>query len=350
MVANKNRINEYSVLRVLAMILVVIGHCQIFYIGNIQFDIPKTTMYYIFEIIVEIIYKFHMPLFFFLSGAIYFVSTNYRNKYNTLKELIVSKFKRLIIPYFAVSFFMLIPMRALIGVYNNSNILKGITKDILLFHDPAHLWFLPVLFTVFVLFYIIAKLSRRPFIIYLIVAAVYIAALKIPDRYDLSLRYLLWFTFGYAFESVRIKYNQFLKGKNIALSITLIIIFAALFVVKTESVMINLAMSNILTASGILITYNIALCLSNSNKFMSLRVFGILNKYNFDIYLYHDIFNYIILFILQSFGLLVLFNTAPAYLLLMLIKTVGVTVLSVLLAILCKTVVKKGIKARTKNG
>ena len=67
MVVKKEEIKEYSVLRVLAMVLVVIGHCQTFYIGNIQFDVPKTTMYYIVEKIVEIIYKFHMPLFFFFS-------------------------------------------------------------------------------------------------------------------------------------------------------------------------------------------------------------------------------------------------------------------------------------------
>ena len=55
MVVKKEEIKEYSVLRVLAMVLVVIGHCQTFYIGNIQFDVPKTTMYYIVEKIVEII-------------------------------------------------------------------------------------------------------------------------------------------------------------------------------------------------------------------------------------------------------------------------------------------------------
>lgn len=337
MVVKKEEIKEYSVLRVLAMVLVVIGHCQTFYIGNIQFDVPKTTMYYIVEKIVEIIYKFHMPLFFFLSGAMYYVSTNYRAKLNTFKELIVSKFHRLIIPYFAVSFFMLIPMRILFGIYEGGNLARNIICDVVLFRDAAHLWFLPILFTVFILFYLIEKFFKRPFIKYAIVVVVYIVALKIPDKYDLSLRYLLWFALGYAFESIRIKYNRVIHGKNIGLCMVFIIIFATLFAVNTKSSLITLMINNILTLDGILLTYNVSLWLSN-NKVTELNTFKKLHKYNFDIYLFHDIFNYLILYILQSYGLLVLFNSVPLYMLLILAKTVGVTILSIILARLYRIV------------
>lgn len=334
MVRNKEKIKEYSVLRVMAMILVVIGHCQIFYIENIQFNVPKTTMYFIIEKIVEIIYKFHMPLFFYLSGAMYYISTNYRGKYASFKEIIVSKFRRLMVPYFAVSFLMLIPMRIILGVYTEENIVQNIIYDVVLFGNAAHLWFLPILFIVFILFWVIEKLIKRRYIQYLIVMAIYGVALIIPDRYDLSLRYLLWFTFGYAFESIRIKYNKFLCRKNTDLCMAFIIIFAILFTVKTRSGLMNLIINNILAVDGILLTYSVSVFLSK-NKTMGLNTFKVLYKYNFDIYLFHDIFNYLILYILQSYGLLVIFKSVPLYMLLIFLKTVGVTILSIMLASLC---------------
>lgn len=335
MVVNKEKIKEYSVLRVLAMALVVIGHCQIFYIGNIQFDIPKTTLYYIVEIIVEMIYKFHMPLFFFLSGAMYYISTNYRGKYVDFKELIVNKYHRLIVPYFAVSFFMLIPMRILLGVYTRGNIVQNIIYDIVLLHDAAHLWFLPILFMVFILFWAIEKLFRSSFAKYAVVMAVYIVALIIPDKYDLSLRYLLWFTLGYAFESIRRKYNEFIRGKNPVLCIVFIIMFATLFVVNINNSIINLLINNMMALNGILLTYSVSVFLAKNN-IMKLNVFKVLDKYNFEIYLFHDIFNYLVLYILKKIGLLDLLRTNFLYSILIFVKIVGVTILSILLARLYK--------------
>ena len=69
-----------SIIQCFAVLLVVLGH-------SIESPIPSMS----FVILHEWIYSFHMPLFMFVSGYLYFYS-----KKRTYKEHIINKFKRLI--------------------------------------------------------------------------------------------------------------------------------------------------------------------------------------------------------------------------------------------------------------
>ena len=48
--------------------------------------------------VLEVIYYFHMPLFFFISGLL-----SYYDKSNNFKEFLLKKFKSIIIPYIVFS-------------------------------------------------------------------------------------------------------------------------------------------------------------------------------------------------------------------------------------------------------
>lgn len=95
-------LNEYDLLKVFATLLVVIGHVTIRY-NSTSYPTSNTI---IPQIITQVIYLFHMPLFMALSGAIYRLG---EVKYKQFTSFVKSKVKRLIVPYFFVGLFFLVP-------------------------------------------------------------------------------------------------------------------------------------------------------------------------------------------------------------------------------------------------
>lgn len=87
----KKKIEWLSVLQGLSMLLVVVGHVDL---TNIAYD-PSTP---IASIIHRIIYSFHMPLFIFISGWLFYYTCIRKEK--SYKDMITSKAKRLLIPFF----------------------------------------------------------------------------------------------------------------------------------------------------------------------------------------------------------------------------------------------------------
>ena len=108
----------------------------------------------------EIIYAFHMPLFFFISGFLFNV-----NKYSSFQTFLVKRFKRLIITYFIYSFVTW-------GIwfifrYVRHDLVKSYWMPLLqtfiaqgsgsyLVHNSA-LWFIPCLLAVEIMFFFISR-------------------------------------------------------------------------------------------------------------------------------------------------------------------------------------------------
>jgi peptidoglycan/LPS O-acetylase OafA/YrhL len=90
-----------------------------------------------------------MPLFFSLSGYLFFYEIN---KYSVI-EIIKKKAIRLLVPYFTIALLWMIPIKliAKYPAYNNRNYFEIFVYDILLANDNGHLWFLPCLFLCFVI-------------------------------------------------------------------------------------------------------------------------------------------------------------------------------------------------------
>jgi len=124
----------------LGIAMVVLGHN-----GSILF--PIGNVFY------RIIFSFHIPLFFFLSGAVF--STSYN-----LKTLIQKRCRGLLLPYFATAFFFIsfnfilnskFSIQFIIFILKTSIYASGLN----LFWSP--LWFLPCLFLTQLLFFILNK-------------------------------------------------------------------------------------------------------------------------------------------------------------------------------------------------
>jgi len=81
------RLISIDIAKAICIILVVIGHY-----------VPENSPIW-YMTMRDVIYSFHMPLFMFVSGYVYW-ATRKPVKY---KDFVWKKFQRLIIPYFFVS-------------------------------------------------------------------------------------------------------------------------------------------------------------------------------------------------------------------------------------------------------
>ena len=142
------KVDEYNVIRVIATLLVVLGHCD--FLMSHGFNIggaisPNLGSYTIFnETIRQWIYSFHMPLFMILSGTLFFIV---KDKYS-LQTYIFNRVKRLLKPYLLCSVLYAFPIRYLCGYFGEDSLFKAFLKSVILVATPGHLWFLWVLFIV----------------------------------------------------------------------------------------------------------------------------------------------------------------------------------------------------------
>lgn len=139
----EGRLNYISLLRVMAMFLIVFFHSLCFYTGawwRFKVDIIRG-----WEIIADPVVKIGLALFVFIAGFLYGYLYFEKGKYKDCYTFMIGKFRRLLIPY----------------------MLWGITCVFLplgyewgaLFTGIAHLWFLLVLFELFIIIAFITRLG-----------------------------------------------------------------------------------------------------------------------------------------------------------------------------------------------
>jgi fucose 4-O-acetylase-like acetyltransferase len=150
----KNKSNRYlACLSGIGIILVVIGHSEGTTPEQVIRIASENYLYLIFTKIVDWIYTFHMPLFFFISGY-WFEYTNKNKNYEYI-HIIKAKAIRLLIPYIFLSS-IAFPVKAFLSAYADRIVTFSIQDFIFQIVYPRHnvimfFWFLPTLFLIFVL-------------------------------------------------------------------------------------------------------------------------------------------------------------------------------------------------------
>lgn len=189
----QRELNEYDLLKVFATLLVVIGHVTIRYNATsyptIDTSIPQA--------ITQLIYLFHMPLFMALSGAIYKIG---EKKYNQFSAFLVNKVSRLIVPYFFVGCFFLVPSIWLFQDWTGEEVLKQY-ENLLLGQDCRHLWYLLALFEIFVMHNFFTKRCKISYAVLLLDSIIVSTIYSYCFTFDLfsvnmAVRYYPYFIVG----------------------------------------------------------------------------------------------------------------------------------------------------------
>lgn len=314
-----NKIFEYDYVRAIATLLVILGHCTYY---NVSTDYGGIDLFYedpsitfkILSFITGFLYTFHMPLFIALSGSLWRLKINQKQK-PTFKNLLQDKYNRLIIPFLLTSLLWSVPLKYISGYWQNdtANVITDILigQFLMLGNSNSHLWFLQALFWIFLFSHIIEQFQLRhshPFIFIialtiLSIIGIYcgkngITILNISNAF----LYLFWFYIGFYFEHFRSRFNLFITKKikwwHIFLWLSIDIL----------GIILNKQLPNILhyityfifSINGMAIVYIICVksipYLSNKTRYLINKI----SSNSYGLYLYSDPINYIIIFIASS--------------------------------------------------
>lgn len=275
----------------IGILLVVYGHVAR---GLVSAGIKLPADLY--TLVDSVIYTFHMPLFFFLSGLFFFDSLARRGR----GQLILTKIDTIVYPYLLWS---LIQGLIEVGMSRYTNGGTDI-KDVLsiLWHPRAQFWFLYALFMVFVLAIITHFNSTKELAIALFATgcALYIYQNELPTSWNMG---FVWR--NYCFIALGILISRYHHHEEkLASSIFML---SALFIGAEYIFHIALAKrfdqygswSLAVALSGIGFISAMSIHLSKSNKFTWLMHLG---RASMAIYLMHTIASSGTRVILQKFG------------------------------------------------
>lgn len=165
-----NRIEWVDYAKGIGILLVVYGHV-LRGIQNAGLDI-SSLFFYCSD---RLVYSFHMPLFFFLSGL--FVVRSLL-KTERITPFLLGKIKVIAYPYFVWSFIQ-ISLHILMSSHTNN--VKEVSDLLYIFYKPQEqFWFLYVLFFLSVLYAILYLLLKNVYLILLISIVLYFSKLGIP--------------------------------------------------------------------------------------------------------------------------------------------------------------------------
>lgn len=288
----EKRIKFIDISRAIGILLVVFGHCII---PNIR------ESNQILNSIYKIIYLFHMPLFFFISGYIF---ENNINKYMDKKDFIKNKFRKLMIPYFVYSIFsyVVIYICCRVKVLNTILIesgyeIKGIKESLIQImtcngNVDKHLWFLFALFFVFLINIVFSKKNNKKELLFsALIIWILVQSIGnndyIPFIVEQILKGFLYFMIG------RNSNNMLDKAMKCKfLGVISIIIFIFLTYMINASLISSSFLRTIIYIAIANLGIYMVLLLSKSiekNKKISI-IFERLSKYSFQIYLFHQPF------------------------------------------------------------
>lgn len=286
---NTNQTEPYDCSKIIATLLVVLAHITRMYTGEGVITPSNSSSFLHF--LTDFIYSFHMQLFTAISGAVYYYSKYKKQKYKYSKTFILNKAKRLILPYFAFGILYVAPVMTGFH-FTERRIFEYIFHGIILSLDSRHLWYLMMLFGIFILFGLGAHLIEKyPVLIFFLFLILSITAGHFPGYFQVNniCKFLIYFYIGFCYEKIRDRMNF-----HWSLCIISFILLSALN--YTLWIGINVYLIRFLAAvSGMVFVYTLS-GLFCRPSITSSRLYTLLRRNSFGIYLFHPMIIYILFF------------------------------------------------------
>lgn len=292
----KEKITGYSNIRIIDTLLVVVGHATSLGVGagekiqNPYAAIEAIFMPDILEMVRQLIYFFHMPLFVVLSGALFMLS--YKHKKLTKSEgWIRKRAKQLLIPYILVAVLFFVPVRLVIGYNSVAELPKIIFKDVLIGKDINYLWYAVMLFEVDCIMFILRKLVTSEniklniilFGVFFVISLIPHFCDELPFQLHRTMEFLIWFFIGIKVEQIREKINQRCSKYEKFLNLIILVAMSVIFLAGVIGNIVVISNAYVLGFSGsIAVT---AICFSIPE--LRSRFFDSVERRSFQIYLYH---------------------------------------------------------------
>jgi len=290
---------DFDNMKVIGIILVLLAHSTHLYTGGWAYTSPYPSNF--FNIFTWYIYSFHMPLFVFISGAVFCYASE-RGKYPSLSKLFVKKIHRLLIPYLFVGLVYMIPLRIIIGYYKGVSY-KSLAFDFLTTIGSGHLWYLYVLFVLTIIFWLLRPIigKRKTYLpIFALSVILYFISPRLPIKFLIgaTAHFFIYFYVGYLFQTNRrtvLRYFREINYKTILYTLIVQLLIFFLLRVLTEnqtSLVITggvMIFEIFLAMIGVLLLYLVVNAIMSSRiNFFNFWPLAIIKKYNMSIYLLHE--------------------------------------------------------------
>lgn len=283
-------------LKVFATLLVVLGHVGVFYsgLGVLEFEQNE-----VIRVMTWLIYSFHMPLFFFISGVIYEICIE-KGKYRKAGKFIGKKGKRLIVPYVFWGIVVVTPVMELLG-FTEDGVGKYIINGILLGRNNRHLWYLLSLFCMFVVTDAIRRIVKNRKI-WCVVLGIAIAAALLynhaPGIFNIgsTMRCWVYFVAGIVFEMRGILRRETSKRNAVPVIIVgIAILYGWSILGSFNDPFQRLVVSSI----GIIICFLIS---GLAGPLPEGRIYRTVHHDSFGIYLAHPMIIYVLMSLVWRYG------------------------------------------------
>lgn len=305
-------------LRAFAIIIVVLGHSIIIFDPSwaIYTSDNSSKILYLLKQFINII---QMPLFIMISGFL-FCSTC--KKYDFLK-IVKEKAKRIIAPFIFIAIFWLVPIR-LVAEYKpfvECGYIEAV-KRVFLGIDSGHLWYLPTLFALFVIIYVVNKIIKEKKVFIIGFGILFFILSLLSNKFTTILfvsqicEYLIYFYIGF----LAAKIQEKLKFNVTAVILFVVLSILLVFVIEPNDIIFRIV--KIFTAIiGTYAMYGVF------TKIKTNKIVKMIDKNSFAIYLFHSPLLYIMY---NNFA-----NINP-YLLASINLTIGITIPSIMAYVLRK--------------
>lgn len=297
---NTKKLFDYDLLKVITTLFVVFAHITRMYTGAGIINPINGSI--ILNYVTKVIYSFHMPLFIFISGAIYYYIKQEKGRYNDTKKFIVNKTKRLMLPYIVFGVFYVAPIMTYFQ-FTKDNFFIYTVKGILLSLDSKHLWYLFALFNIYMVVYFTEKYVNKLPKVFTIIGLyiIHILSPRLPNILQINTTgtYLIYFYLGYLFQankdSIKIKFKFNMKTLIVFLILNLTTLYLTLNLNTKGFIIATITL--ISAIFGILASYSLINILSRT-RILDLKIYKILIRDSFGIYLFHPMIIYVLFFYL----------------------------------------------------
>ena len=203
---------EISFMRPVLLLLLVSYHAFAPWCG--AWDMPAgCSAYEPYRWVALLSRAFRLECFVFISGYIFTFQLLSKNKFTYIKELLISKLVRLLVPCWIFSIIYLVLFKQYTVAFDFQFVILCVLGG------AGHLWYLPCLFICFLVqWFLIKKQYNIKYVLIILSLLAFVSFIPLPLNLNRPLYYMLFFYGGGLFYQYKEKIAENTNNKNIIAS------------------------------------------------------------------------------------------------------------------------------------
>ena len=299
----EKKLQNISFIKCTMMLAVVLYHSMLFFSNNWFTCYIPVYKSQIFNYLSMFFNTFHIQTFTMASGFLYFYLKKENNR--NIKQNIVKRARRLIIPYLFTCILYVIPICYYFFRYS----IKDIFIKYFLMTSPAQLWFLIMLFLIFVFFEFFGKyikFNKKYFVCIYFFSTIMglLLSYKNINYFQLSrvFSYILYFYLGGYIYMYNDKVTN--KHKNILIMCSFVLLICIFLFTNSNNMFLKygaLLIEPLLSCCEVSLIYIFSTkFIKTHNTIPKTKFFKLLEKTSFGIYLFHQQIIYFVIMLLNG--------------------------------------------------